>query len=476
MRVKLLTGTTKSRIEERMKVVAAAGKLSRFPGKVTEVYDSCIDPEKNKRFINRVISMGHESITDHDYLVFAIEDVSPIVEQILIEERIASFTIKSRREVDFSNAGYYVPDFRDKDGNVLKNNRNLQVMYHEHMKYIFESYSELIKMGLKKEDARFVLPYSFHSNIIMGCDAHVLKNLIVRFTKGKESKIAELKELGLNLYEIVSKYIPYYKDVIDNATINDKDEVKEFLDKHINNYNYKVSDRVQLISATEKADDEIFISALMRVYGYDYDMAYFSYYKNIHQNENLKKELIRKILINGGEEFAQVNFRFNVPLSLAVLTHLTRHRTHKIMVPDFTPIRDLTKYKVPPTLNNEEKAKFDEIYEKNHEMYLNFKELGVCDEDLIYFYLAGTMMNITTNMDGKTLAHIARLRICNKAQWEIRNALTEIRALVLEEAPIYGSILGPDCEVFLECYEGKESCGKVKVLRERANERQINSN
>ncbi len=471
MKVKLLSGTDKKSVEKRIKVVAAAGKLSRFPGKVTEVYRSCTDVEKNKRFINRVIGMGHESITDHDYLVFAIEDVSPIIEQIIIEERIVSFTIKSRREVDFSNAGYYVPTFRDESHNVLKNNATLQKMYHEHMKYVFGAYSELIEMGLKKEDARFVLPYSFHSNIIMGCDAHVLKELIVRFTRGKESQIAEVRELGEKLREIAEKYVPYYTEVIDAATAPENDQVADFLKEHIDDYSYDVPSKVQLISAPEDADKEIIVSAIMRTYGCPLDKALEHYNRVFKGNLELQKKLMRTILTNGGKEFDQVNFRFDVPISLAVLTHLTRHRTHRLMVPDFIPIRDLTKYRVPPTLSEEQKAKFAEIFAKNHEMYLKFKEMGVCDEDLIYFYLAGTMINVTTNMDGKTLSHIARLRICTKAQWEIRGIVGEMRSLVLEKAPIYGSLLGPDCEIFLECHEGKESCGKVNVLRERANAR-----
>ena len=75
------------------------------------------------------------------------------------------------------------------------------------------------------------------------------------------------------------------------------------------------------------------------------------------------------------------------------------------------------------------------------------------------------MFNIVTNMDGATLSHIARLRICTKAQWEIRGILTQMRELVKEVAPVYATILGPDCEVFRECHEGKESCGKIKVLK-----------
>ncbi len=468
MKIQLLTGTSRERVAERLKIVATAGKLSRFPGKVTQVYRTSTDEEKNKRFINRVISMGHESITDHDYLVFAIEDVSPIIEQILIEERIASFTIKSRREVDFSASGYYTPVFRNKKYDTIVNIRELEREYHQHMRYLFKSYSELLEMGVKKEDARFVLPYSFHSNIIMGCDAHVAKNLVVRFLKGKESKIAECHEFGEKLYEIFEKYIPYYKEVIDNTQVPTEDEVKKLLDKYINDYKYQILDRVELLSSSEDVDKQILISALMRVYGFDYSKAILYYNLKLVSNDELKKELMLKILTNGGTELKQVNFRFNVPLSLAVLTHLSRHRTHHLMVPDFAPMRDLNQYIVPPTLNNEQKQKYNEIFAKNQEMYSYFKLMGVCDEDLIYFYLAGTKLNVVTNMDGQTLAHIARLRICNKAQWEIRNAVKQMRSLVLKKAPIYGGVLGPDCEVFLECHEGKESCGKINVLREKS--------
>lgn len=465
MKVKLLSVTNKDRVEERIKVVATAGKLSRFPGTVTEVYDSCEDVAKNQRFIERVIGMGHESITDHDYLVFAIEDVSPIVEQILIEERFSSFTIKSRREVDFSNAGYYVPEFRDNNHQALANNKELQKMYMEHMKFLFNSYSELLELGIKKEDARFVLPYSFNSNIIMGIDAHVFKNLIVRLTKGKESNIAELRELGEKLYEIMEQYVPYLKNIIDKAEVPNKDLVGELLDDYIDDSTYEILGNVELLSASSDVDKQILLSALMRVYGFDYNKA-FAYYEKVLANDlELQKELMKKILVNGKDELKQVNFRFQVPISLAVLTHITRHRTHDLMVPDFVPVRDLTKYKTPASVSAKAKEKYDEIYRINQEMYEKFKNAGVCDEDLIYFYLAGNMLNIVTNMDGATLSHIARLRICTKAQWEIRGILTQMRELVKEVAPVYATILGPDCEVFRECHEGKESCGKIKVLK-----------
>ena len=101
------------------------------------------------------------------------------------------------------------------------------------------------------------------------------------------------------------------------------------------------------------------------------------------------------------------------------------------------------------------------------EVYQEFKEMGVREEDLIYFHLSGNMVNILVNMDGKTLAWITHLRTCNKAQWEIRDIFNEIRKQVKDKCPIYGTILGPDCEVRKICNEGKESCGKINVLVKR---------
>jgi len=122
MRVEYLGNNTEEDVNLRTKKVAAAGKISRTSGKAHEVYESCVDPLKNGKFAKRVIDMGHCSIAEHDYVSVAIDDVTPILEHILIGSRLASFTVKSRREVDFRTNGFYVPEFRDNDGNIHKDN------------------------------------------------------------------------------------------------------------------------------------------------------------------------------------------------------------------------------------------------------------------------------------------------------------------------------------------------------------------
>lgn len=466
MKIKLLSVYKKKSVNERVQIVATAGKLSRFPGTVTQVYKSSTDYEKNKRFIERVIEMGHDSITDHDYLVFSLENVSPIVEQTLIEERFSSFTIKSRREVNFANVGYYKPVFKDNNGTILKNNSELLKKYNKHMKFLFKSYEELLELGISKEDSRFILPYSFNSNIIMGIDAHVFRNLIVKLTKGKLSNIDELKELGNKFYEIMENYVPYLKGTIEKEEVNNYDRVEELLSDYGFDNNYKIIDRVKLLSYTKNIDEVIILSSLMRVYGYEYEKAFEIYNNKIKNNDKLINNLFKEIVKTKDKlEFKQINFRFQIPISLAVLTHITRHRTHSLMVPDFVPIRNLMYYKTPKSINDLCKDKFDNIFKKNFDIYNEFKSFGVRDEDLIYFYLAGNMLNVETNMDGGTLAHILKLRTCNKAQWEIRFIANEMRKQVREVSKYYGNVLGPDCEVFKICNEGKESCGKIDLIK-----------
>lgn len=461
MRIELLGQSNKKNLEEKIKIVSTAGRLSRYEGTVFDILEKFNDYEKNINLIKRIIKMGHESITDHDYLVFAIQDVSPIIEQTIIEERYSSFTIKSRREVNFSQVGYYIPSFKDESGNLLSNQEELKEKYCNHMKYLFDSYQKIVDLGIPVEDARFVLPYSYHSNIIMGIDAHTLKRMIVDFTKGIKSNIDEIKEFGQELYQIMCANVPYYKEIIDEVEESKIDKTKLILDEYAQE-NYKILDKPILLNNFNNIDETIIISALIRRYQYSYNQAKAIYDKI----DSSTREQLMHLIYNGDQkELTQVSFQFEIPISLAILTHITRHRSHTPIIPDFVPVHDLKQYQTPLTIKNKCLDLYDEIYDKNYEVYNEFKNLGIREEDLIYFHLSGNMVNILTNIDGKTLAWISRLRICNKAQWEIRAIFTEIRKIVKEIAPIYSSILGPDCETRRVCHEGKESCGKIKYLK-----------
>lgn len=417
--------------------------------------------------------MGHKSIIDHDYLVFALKDVSVIIEQTIIAERFSSFTIKSRREVDFSNVGYYTPNFHKEDGTISEKNDELRERYRSHIEALFKNYADFVERGISNEDARFVLPYSFYSNIIMGVDAHTLLDMIIKYTKTKYAKVEEFQKFGEALYDIAAEHVPYIIPIIDAVPMNCEDEVSKFLEDQGLERKYRILDKPVLLNCSDNIDDKILIAALMRRYQFDYENAKAQLDRLSSKDESFRETLMRKIAFTGDRlELSQINFQFQIPISYAILTHITRHRTHKIVIPDFFPNPDLTQYKIPPKIKNSYLEEYTKIYQKNKEEYDYFKSMGIREEDLIYFTLSGNMLNIATNIDGWTLRHIFELRECNKAQWEIReichNMHDEIRRL--PHAKIFVSILGPTCETQKICNEGKESCGKINnIIKNREN-------
>jgi thymidylate synthase (FAD) len=435
-------------------------------GNVFEVLENCNDYEDNLDLIKRIIKRGHKSIMEHDYLVFAIVDVSPIVEQTIIGNRLTSFTIKSRRMVDFRSVGYYVPEFRSKDGNIHSQNSELQEMYKKHMQYLFDQYGYFVDNGINVEDARFVLPYSYHSNIIMGMDARELERLIIFLLYGKQSNIAELKELGEKLFEIVKKQVPYLVDSIEKYKSNHE----EFVDLNNLTEEYNLISEIldkdntpEMIEYPEDTDEKILLSFLMGKYQCSETIATKLLRKLGSEDQSFSENLMKYIALKDeNRELEQVNFQFQIPISLAILTHLTRHRMHSLITPDFVPMWDLKNYTMPESIRKFDSERYDQVFSVNQAIFDFFKTQGVMEEDLVYFYLSGQMCNVLTTMNGKTLLWISRLRCCNKAQWQIRDIFKDIVEQVKEVAPLYGQYLGKSCEVLGKCPEEKDSC-KIKI-------------
>ena len=471
MKIELVGGCTKEELETRIQKVAAAGKLSRFPGNVFEILDNCSDYEKNLKLISRIINMGHKSIIEHDYLVFAICDVTPIIEQTIIGNRLTSFTIKSRREVDFRNVGFYIPEFRNKDLEKHEKNEELKEKYVKHMKELFNTYGDFVDSGINVEDARFILPYCFHSNIFMGLDARQLEKMIISYKYGPLSKIQEINEFGNKLYEIAKQYIPYLVEGIEKQEKSEEDPF-EYMENVKSRPEIKIQEKAKLVSYTPNPDDIILKSSIM----YHYQCSEKEAENILEESGKIDSKYKQKsmnIILHKPEnrELEQVSFTFQIPISLSILTHITRHRMHSLLVPEFLPMWNMNNYIIPSTIkqNDELEKIFKEAQVKNVKVYEEFKEDGVAQEDLIYFYLGCQMLNIVTTMNGRTLQWILHLRCCNKAQWQIRKIANEMASQVKEVAPLLGKGLGPTCITDLYCNEGRESCGLIDKLLEKAN-------
>lgn len=468
MKVVMLGNDTKEEIEKRLQIVASAGNLSRADGTVTQVFESHNDYDANLKLARAVVGYGHKSIAEHDYLVFALEDVTPIVEQTIIGYRLTSFTIKSRRNVDFRNVGFYVPDFKDNSGNILENNKELKEKYKNYMQTLFNKYGNLVDEQIPVEDCRYILPYSYHSNIIMGCDANELLNMTCDMLYGNISQITEVNELGEKLAEMIKTKVPYLSRALENEKEKPYYEDKlEFLDEMVDNVHLNKTgllDKVYMTDYTKNIDWKILVNTLMARYQYSYEDAETLLQKLCDTNPLIKRDIMQGIIDKKDQrELEQVYYSFQIPISLAVLTHITRHRMHSLMVPEFTKF-DLESYITPDTVAKEHNEEYDEIFANNKLMRDYFSRQGVRNEDLVYFLLSGNACNITTTMNGRTLEWISRMRCCNKAQWEIRDIANEMVSLASAVSPLISEGFGPTCKVFNYCNEGKDSCKNRGVV------------
>ena len=163
---------------EAAAMIASGGRISTMDGTAGEIYAKSLaaGQEKNEKLIGKVLSSGHTSVLEHCYVNLSFENVSVLAEQFLIEFRLASFTVKSRRYVDFSKAGYVSPAFADDAQRVVFENTAAS---------LFRTYDALEAAGIPKEDARFVLPYCFCSNFFCSMNARELVHVMNELTYGR---------------------------------------------------------------------------------------------------------------------------------------------------------------------------------------------------------------------------------------------------------------------------------------------------
>lgn len=468
----LSENSSRQDLEKRIQMVAAAGKLSQFPGNVFEVIDDSSDYAENLKVIKRITKMGHKSITEHDYLAFAIMDVTPVIEQIIIGFRLTSFTIKSRRYVDFRGAGFHMTDFRNSDYSLHMENKDLRSKYRKHMNFMFKEYSALVDAGVPNEDARFVLPYCFHSNIVMGLDARELEKMVIYLLHGEYSKIPEVHELGEKLFDIVKKQVPYLTANIEKyAKRPVKYDYRSVLQKY--KTDVKILRKPVLLDYDASPDDKVLEMMVMYENQCGYDEADQIICEAEKEDPDFKAKVMDELIHSEeARELEQVHFSYQIPISLAVLTHLTRHRMHSLMVPNFVPLWNFDDYIIPDTIKNSNMLeRYKKAVETNKKVMEEFRNAGVIEEDLVYFYLGAQMCNVVTTMNARSLIWFSRMRCCNRAQWQIRHIANVMTNEAKKVAPLIGRGFGPTCIVDHVCNEGKKSCGLLKAILEKETEK-----
>lgn len=179
------------------KIVAAAARLCYSDKDISNILDNFTE-EKIEKFLNKLISLGHESPLEHISFTFGVEGISRACSHQLVRHRIASYSQKSQRYVEESNFSYVTPPSL---------NNQIDKGYYDYMMYtIGEFYKDLRSAGLEPEDARMILPNACCTSIIVTMNARSLLN----FFKHRDCNRAqwEIRELSRKMMDICKEVAP----------------------------------------------------------------------------------------------------------------------------------------------------------------------------------------------------------------------------------------------------------------------------
>ena len=221
-------------------IAASAGRISTQSGTAKEIYARSGDEEKDLKLIRKVLSSGHQSVIEHQTVSIAFNDVSVLAEQYIIEFRLASFTVKSRRYVDFSDAGFVLPESLTEAQ---------EKVYRSCSEARFSDYCRLLELGVPKEDARFLFPYCLRSNFFVTLNARELIRMVRSMLFGRGARFEELRSLGEQLRNQFDKLYP---GVIDE-TITQTEILSDLTLPEVFSVGRKVTGSAQLIGSPADA-------------------------------------------------------------------------------------------------------------------------------------------------------------------------------------------------------------------------------
>ena len=190
-----------------------------------------------------------------------------------------------------------------------------------------------------------------------------------------------------------------------------------------------------------------------------------------------QSDFIRKLMDMGHESVLEhVSFTFGVEgVSRVLLAQLTRHRIASFSVQSqrYVSYENGFGYIIPESISalGEEAVKeFSEQMETIQKWYTQWqKKLGnmgeKSNEDARFVLPNACETRIIVTMNVRELRHFFSLRMCSRAQWEIRRMAEEMFRLCFETAPALFANAGPAC-LRGKCPEGEKSCGQAAKIRE----------
>ena len=184
---------------ELLFITLNAEKLIETAGRTSYLSFSKQGKDTEKKFIRMLIKKGHYSVLEHAYATVRISGVSRAFTHQLVRHRLCSYTQQSQRYVNESGFNYVEPE-------TIRKNPKAHTLFTNFIDEAKRTYIELQKMGVKNEDARFVLPNAVESQIVVTANFRQWRHILE--LRGSPDAQWEIRNVAIEILKILKDCAP----------------------------------------------------------------------------------------------------------------------------------------------------------------------------------------------------------------------------------------------------------------------------
>jgi thymidylate synthase (FAD) len=145
------------------------------------------------------VQFDPEAMMDHVIYMFEIEDCSRVTTHQLVRHRAVSYDQESQRFSAATKEGVVTPP-------SIKSNEAAYAAYDEALKTVYSAYEKMVAAGVPKEDARYILPSSIKTKLVMTLSARSLMHMVWQRTALQAQW--EIRELATMLHGLARNATP----------------------------------------------------------------------------------------------------------------------------------------------------------------------------------------------------------------------------------------------------------------------------
>jgi thymidylate synthase (FAD) len=151
------------------------------------------------RFCRMLLRSGHHSVFEHASATFRVRGGSRAFTHQLVRHRLCTFSQQSQRYVDERGFEVVKPD-------SIAENPEAEEIFDGYVRRCREAYDGLRRLGVPKEDARFVLPNAAQSEIVVTANLRQWRHILE--LRGDRRAQWEIRRFAVEVFKILVKHAP----------------------------------------------------------------------------------------------------------------------------------------------------------------------------------------------------------------------------------------------------------------------------